>query len=417
MPPLDLDLQRSASLPAFPSSRLIPRLCERAETRHKLIDTLPPPPPCGCRDLLTLNSWTTFVTDCHLASQASRFCKPACMDQIFLQADALGKRQERILAEEDKAASAATTVATRAAGHKGQAAKAPVRAVRDQERMLSRGEFQIALVLVGIAKYILPGQLTDVSEAVERLLGVDILSRLGDLVTCDPDVFRRCYCYPETTCIVLRRHEAALHAIFEYIASFQVAGGAGGMGGAGETDAKVFKSKSKVPTITLKEWLAALRYLEIIDIDLSERDALRCFSWSRMAVEDYQSVRGNYKNTVLPFEGFLEALCRVSAQKAMPTEREIGEIEIGEIESSQGGDVGAHLYDLKHTDVETYEARLKERRRPWCGEVQHDFPRAVEGVISIFLTAVHRRADKATERVLKRLPPFKRLHAEGLGSA
>ena len=40
-----------------------------------------------------MNSWTTFVTDCSLASHSSKFCKPAHMDQIFLHADGLGKRQ------------------------------------------------------------------------------------------------------------------------------------------------------------------------------------------------------------------------------------------------------------------------------------------------------------------------------------
>ena len=60
-----------------------------------------------------------------------------------------------------------------------------------------------------------------------------------------------------------------------------------------------------------------------MDRDLSERDALRCFSWSRMAVEDYQSHKGHHKNTVLPFEGFLEALCRVAAQKALATDEEV----------------------------------------------------------------------------------------------
>ncbi len=267
-----------------------------------------------------------------------------------------------------------------------------------QEHQLSRGEFQIALVLVGIAKYILSGELTDVSEAMERLLRVDILSRLGEFVTSDADVFRRCYCYPETTCVVLRRHEATLHVIFEYIASFQ-------QSAESQADAKGYRSK--VPTINLKEWLGALRYLEIIDLDLSERDALRCFSWSRMGVEDYQSIKGNYKNTVLPFEGFLEALCRVSAQKAMPLEEELAE----------DGDLGAHLYELKQVDLDTYNERLKERRRPWCGEVPHDFPRAVEGVISIFLTAVRRRASKETAKALNRLPVFKRIHADGLNSA
>ena len=43
-----------------------------------------------------------------------------------------------------------------------------------------------------------------------------------------------------------------------------------------------------------------------MNFDLSERDCLRCYSWSRMAVRDYKTKRGAYEATHLPFEGFLE---------------------------------------------------------------------------------------------------------------
>ena len=48
------------------------------------------------------------------------------------------------------------------------------RAVKDQEHMLSRGEFNIALVCIGINKYVLTGEVKDVSDAMHRLLGVDV---------------------------------------------------------------------------------------------------------------------------------------------------------------------------------------------------------------------------------------------------
>lgn len=42
-----------------------------------------------------------------------------------------------------------------------------------------------------------------------------------------------------------------------------------------------------------------------------------------MAVGDVQTHRGLYEDTHLPFEGFMEALCRIAAQKALPTEAEL----------------------------------------------------------------------------------------------
>ena len=108
---------------------------------------------------------------------------------------------------------------------------------------------------------------------------------------------------------------------------------------------------------------------------------MRCFSWSRMVVEDTQSLKGCYKNSVLPFEGFMEALCRLSAQKSMPTEEEVEQVQ----------NVGEYLQELKKTDLHAYEQLLIERKLPWCSSVVlDDFPRRVEAVISIFLVAVER---------------------------
>ena len=54
-------------------------------------------------------------------------------------------------------------------------------------------------------------------------------------------------------------------------------------------------------------------------------DALLCFAWSRMLVIDGWTDRGHAKESCLPFEGFLEALCRVSALMALPTDAEVNE--------------------------------------------------------------------------------------------
>ena len=50
--------------------------------------------------------------------------------------------------------------------------------------------------------------------------------------------------------------------------------------------------------ISLETWMSGLAALELIGDDLSSRDALRCFGWSRMAVTDYMSQQGNWKDSV-----------------------------------------------------------------------------------------------------------------------
>ena len=49
-----------------------------------------------------------------------------------------------------------------------------------------------------------------------------------------------------------------------------------------------------------------MRLLDLIGPDLAEREAVLCFSWSRMAVVDSGTVKGRLKSCRLPFEGYME---------------------------------------------------------------------------------------------------------------
>lgn len=44
-----------------------------------------------------------------------------------------------------------------------------------------------------------------------------------------------------------------------------------------------------------------------------------------MAVIDSRTKKGSDKENNLPFEGFMEALCRLSVLKALPTDAELAE--------------------------------------------------------------------------------------------
>ena len=70
-----------------------------------------------------------------------------------------------------------------------------------------------------------------------------------------------------------------------------------------------------------------LKALELIREDVSVRDAKLCFSLSRMAVIDGRTAKGKLKETNLPFEGFMEALCRLSVVKALPTDEELARLQ------------------------------------------------------------------------------------------
>ena len=62
----------------------------------------------------------------------------------------------------------------------------------------------------------------------------------------------------------------------------------------------------------------------------------------------------------LPFEGFLEALCRLSILKALPTAAELAEAE--------EPDAGSFLINLEESDQVTYAAFLKVDAGPRAWE-------------------------------------------------
>jgi len=307
----------------------------------------------GSLDALTLNSWTAMVNDCGMIQPGSKHCKARDFDLIFQEVDNMGKHE----------------ATTRRGGH----AKMPaflrqktmlhVDHSLDSMHALSVVEFLVALVRIAINMFILSGALDDVSEATDQLLGVVIQSRLGALVTSEPDLFRDAYCYVEPVCWVLKRNEAALREVYDWICALDC------------------KNPREPPKhIEIRPWIRALRAFEVMNFDLSERDCLRCYSWSRMAVRDYKTKRGAYEASHLPFEGFLEALCRTAAQKALPTDEEIAEI---------GAESAAAFLEQLYTQGEAkYKQFLNQRKLPWCGEVPTvGFETRVKHTISIFVAA------------------------------
>lgn len=218
-------------------------------------------------------------------------------------------------------------------------------------------------------------KITDVSEAVDEMLRVVVQSRLGALVTSEPDQFRRGYCYSEPVCNVLKANELVLHEVFDFIRGYHAPR-------LGERPRPSTGPKPK--HINLKSWLTSLKALQVVNIDLSERDCMRCFSWSRMAVGDYKKERGLYESTHLPFEGFLEALCRIAAQKALPTEEDL--------QSTDGMlSCFAFLEDMRTCMEAEYKRFLQERCHPWTTSLPTvGFEVRVKYVISVFVGATRR---------------------------
>ena len=88
------------------------------------------------------------------------------------------------------------------------------------------------------------------------------------------------------------------------------------------------------------------------------------------------------KDDALPFEGFLEALCRLSSIKALPTDDEVAE--------KGCADAGEYVLLMKadvHGRLE-YEQMLTERRVGWGGLTIQPLERCVSHVLWIIVRAV-----------------------------
>ena len=84
----------------------------------------------------------------------------------------------------------------------------------------------------------------------------------------------------------------------------------------------------------------------------------------------------------LPFEGFLEALCRVAALKALPTDEEI--------QGAHCVDADMFLVTMRADDEVRYATFLAERASKWGARPRQPFERCVAHVVSMLLGTVRR---------------------------
>ena len=282
---------------------------------------------------LGLNQWTKFIDDIGVCSKRHRFCKKRDMDLLFVTIDTTASRHwAQLRARYLSDAKGVVAVAN---------ARMAKMAEKDQKQELSRVEFTAALVQVAICRYVLSEELPDVSEAVFALLSRDIRPHFqGPKAIPEPNAFREQCCYTEAVTKELLRREASLRSIYWALCACS-----GRRKGAA---AKL---------LGLAEWLDFSRELQWIQEDLSERDAKLAFIWSRMGVVDASTTSGYVREEALPFEGFLECLCRVAMMKSLPTDEEIAEAECSH--------AGTYLEWLHENDEDAYEALLIERATPW----------------------------------------------------
>ena len=306
---------------------------------------------CGCStgrfEHLTLNAFSEFMITFRLCSKRGQFCKRRDADGCFLATEA---------ADIDPNRNQGTT--------------------NQGKGKLGRLQFICALVRWAIRKYVMPKLIEDVSEALQKMLETDLLGLLGGslgfefsrTVFIDKDAFRRRHLYNEQMSCALCEHEGSLRSLFEILS-------------ATSTDGPQCREAQKL--VDLNEWLSFVRAAGLTGYDASERNAALCFVWSRVTVVDRTKRNGAVRDTCLPFEGFLEAICRLSALKALPT---LEELVAARYHPQEG--CASYLKHLKMNNSEAWTTLLKERSKPWGAEPSQPLPDSVRMVISIIKDAV-----------------------------
>jgi len=293
-----------------------------------------------------------MMNDLGLISKRSKLCKLADFDRVFIAVDAASARRAK---EQERAAGSGSNQQSTSQGHSTASSSHQPNYSRsrsshdrpgrrggdgrpaggappmdDQLKRLNRVEFIVALVHIAANKFVRTGLLTDMSEAVSRLIEVHMQSHMPG-PSAPADVFRRQVAYREDVSRALAAEEKTLRSLFGAIAD---------SGDASRTDKLTYQLvSSERSMISVGEWLAFLRQAHLLGVDLTERDAKLAFIFSRMCTVEGHSVRGYLREVNLPFEGFMEALCHAATLKAWPTPAEISQAgcaDIGEYMDNGG---------------------------------------------------------------------------------
>lgn len=313
---------------------------------------------------INLNEWSLLCDDFGLVKKRSKTASRAHLDRVFIQANTMTERAQKQHA----------TVVDR----------------HDSRLELSRHEFYAALVRTAICVYVTPKVHVDVSEALHHLLSQDLHGQAiasGSHVCLDPNSFRERHCYTRAMEAVLRPAEASLRNLF------------GALSSQGDRDMAVaYKG-----LLSVEEWIGFVRAVNLLGRDLSLRDATLCFSWSRMAVINSSSRRGYDKENSLPFEGWLEALARLSALKVLPTEEELSaagcdscaiffeRLHNGESLSTPSREEGLAVTEA--TTEAAWHKLVPSRALPWGVEPTRPVAESVQHLLSM----VFHRIEHATK--------------------
>ena len=320
---------------------------------------------------ISLNLWTQFLNDFNLIDRKSKFCKQSDLDTLFVTIDSLASRvQAQQLKEEEDIRKGISPLARKESKELKFGKESTIGAsilardanktakFDDKRQRFSRVEFVAALVNIAIRKFVDTKEMSDVPAAVSRLLNDVIKPKLRKTHQ-SPTEFRLKHLYSKAATEMITEYLPTLKAIFAPLVN--------------RGTARKFK------LMGIDEWRDFVRAAGLLGLDCSERDATLAFAWSRMCVTDERTEIGHVREECLPFEGFIEALCRLATLKAFPTPEELKKSKT---------DAASYLDALRLDDDEAYQRLLRERATEWGSEPTRPLHHSMQSLMSVVIRAI-----------------------------
>lgn len=276
---------------------------------------------------IQLNAFSVMLADCNLIDPGSKYCSAAHFDGVFISvnadSDAAGGMEEKY----------------------------------NPKRGVNRQELMACFVRIAVMRHILMRTETSVHRALQ-LLFEELAAGVPPPAKQLSNEFRDRCCYREETDAVLRRHEEWLRRLFKIYA---------------HGDGALFQTLNDTSLLGIDEWHQIVLDCNLIDTQFGLDDATGSFIWSRMRAIVESADASRAKIIQLSFEDFLEALVRVAAAKAMPTD--------SDLEEAGAADSGQYLLDLER-DPGRREKFLVSRDVHWSLPPLQPHWRAVDHLLN-----------------------------------
>ena len=218
-------------------------------------------------------------------------------------------------------------------------------------------EFLQSLVLIAIYKFVIPGAILDIADAIEELLRM-IASRSPPEALQNSNEFRRRFCYTEQMDNVLSKHMRSLRNIYDVYAGVVH---------------DIHDGLEDNRWMSAAEWIRFCTDLGLVERFLPFRCAMQIFLWSRIRSRDDHQLGSEKRLRHLFFEDFMEALVRMAVMVPLPTDADIA--YLGCVD---GGD---YLQQLLTQDAEAFDSFAQERSQDWTREPRQRASRCVDHLL------------------------------------